>query len=284
MPCRSAVNALLSCAILLAGCTSFTRPDPAPDEAARIAALLPADALLFGEQHDAPEHPRLQRRAVETLAARGALAALALEMAERGHGTAGLPREAGEEQVRAALRWQESAWPWARYGPVVMAAVRAGVPVLGANLPRDQMDAARQDASLEARLSAPALARQQDLIRDGHCRLLPEGQIPAMTRVQIARDLAMARTVAETWRPGQTVLLVAGSGHVRRDLGVPLHLPPGLQIRVLRALPEPPEGSAEAGAATLREGLAAGDLLWRTPALPQRDHCAELQQGLLARR
>ena len=46
-------------------------------------------------------------------------------------------------------------WPWADYGPVVMAAVRAGVPVAGANLPRAQTRTAMQDSTLDARLPAP---------------------------------------------------------------------------------------------------------------------------------
>ena len=37
------------------------------------------------------------------------------------------------------LAWDDAGWPWAAYGPAVMAAVRAGVPVLGANRPRSRM-------------------------------------------------------------------------------------------------------------------------------------------------
>lgn len=260
----------------LGGCAAFTRPPLASGEAAVLVALRPVDLLLFGEQHDAPEHARLQRRLVEALAARGALAALVLEMAEQGRSTAGLAREADEDQVRATLAWQDAAWPWTRYGPVVMAAQRAGVPVLGANLPRAQIAAAAQDAALEAGLDPAALARQQALIREGHCGLLPEPRLPAMARVQIARDLAMARTLAQARRPGQTVLLVAGGAHVRRDLGVPRHLPAAASLQVVLAraddgAPAPPREAL---------GLADGDLLWPTPALPPRDACAELRERL----
>ena len=60
--------------------------------------------------------------------------------------------------------------------------------------------------------SAPAIATR--------CQ---RSQIRPMTRVQIARDLAMADTVAAVRQPGR-VLLVAGTGHVARGLGVPVHL------------------------------------------------------------
>ena len=110
----------------LTGCALPPAHDPVATQQ-RLDTLLPADALLLGEQHDAPDHQRIHQTVVQALAARGELAALALEMAEQGHSTAGLAREANEELVRAALHWDNAAWPWAAYGPAVMAAVRAGV-------------------------------------------------------------------------------------------------------------------------------------------------------------
>ncbi len=260
--------------MLLGGCRSLTTPALAAGEDQRLAGLRPVDLLLFGEQHDAPEHASLQHRLVDKLAARGALAGLVLEMAEQGRSTAGLPPAADEDQVRAALAWQDAAWPWARYGPVVMAAVRAGVPVLGANLPRAQMGAAAQDAALEARLDAAGLTRLQALIRDGHCGLLPEPRIAPMLRVQIARDQAMADTLTRARSSGRSVLLIAGSVHVRRDLGVPRHLPSTASLQIVLAR----SGGAELAPAEI--GLADGDLLWPTPALPPGDPCAGLRERL----
>ena len=180
----------------MAACATPARPLSAHEQA-RLSALLPADALLVGEQHDAPEHQQLQRQIVDWLAARGDLAALAMEMAERPHTTAGLPRDASESAVRAALAWDEAGWPWATYAPVVMAAVRAGVPVRGANLPRADMRRAMADTTLDARLPPAMLAEQESRIREAHCHALPESQIRPMTRIQIARDIAMAQTLTE---------------------------------------------------------------------------------------
>ena len=271
MPCRSRplLVALCLCWLGLAACAM--RAPLAPADQARLAALLPTELLLVGEQHDAPEHQRLQRQLVEWLAARGQLAALTLEMAERGQSTAGLPRDAGAAEVRRALAWDDAGWPWSAYGPVVMAAVRAGVPVLGANLPRSGLRAAMADAALDARLPAAALAEQRQRLRDGHCGLLPETQLAPMTRVQIARDIAMAEVAAGARQPGRTVLLVAGNGHVHRALGVPRHLPPDVQARVLAASAEP----APSAMHTVADELGA-ELVWRTPARPPRDYCSEL--------
>jgi uncharacterized iron-regulated protein len=195
--------------------------------------------LLLGEQHDAPDHARLQREWVESLAGRRQLAALAIEMAEQGATTAALAPQADEGAVREALRWNEQAWPWPRYREPVMAAVRAGVPVLGANLPRARMRSAMADVQLESLLPGSALQAQQRAIRLGHCELLPEPQIAPMTRIQIARDRAMAETVLRAAVPGRTVVLIAGAGHVDEALGVPRHLPESLRVATLRLPPAP---------------------------------------------
>lgn len=213
------MRALLLVAVLLGGCA--TR--------APVAQLSGVDALLLGEQHDAQAHPKLHERWVATLARRGQLAAVALEMADRGVSTAGLPASATEAQVQQALHWDAQGWPWPRYAPAVMAAVHAGVPVLGANLPRPQQREAMQDKDLDQLLPGPALKAQQQAVRLGHCQLLPESQIRPMTRIQIARDRSMAQTIASALVPGKTVVLLAGSGHVEPDVGVPRHLPAGVR-------------------------------------------------------
>ncbi len=239
---------------------------------AQLDAVLPADVVLLGEQHDAAEHQRIQREVVEALAGRQQLAAVVIEMAEQGAGTAGLPSDANEAVVQTALRWESTGWSWSVYGPVVMAAVRAGVPVLGANLARSSMRNAMKDAALSARLAPASWQKQQDLIRDGHCGLLPEAQLPAMARVQVARDVAMAQTVAGAVRPGQVVLVLAGSGHVQRELGIPQHLPLQLRVKAVRLL-------ADAGPDTPVPGF---DAVWRTPPTPPKDYCAELREAFKA--
>ena len=234
-----------------------------------LAQLLPTQVLMLGEQHDAPEHQAIHQRTVKTLAARGQLAALVLEMANGGS-TAGLATTASEAQAQEALQWDPRAWPWPAYGPAVMAAVRAGVPVLGGNLPVTRMRASMGQTELDLRLPPQALARQQSLIREGHCQLLPESQIAPMTRVQIARDVQMAHTIASALplaRPGQTVLLISGSVHADRQLGVPVHLPAEVKVASLRLQAG---NSAMAG--------ERFDRVLTTPAAPKTDYCAGLAE------
>jgi uncharacterized iron-regulated protein len=274
----------LCCAVLAVEAGAPPQPTPAVAEdpgqqaGALLTRLMPTPLLLVGEQHDAPEHQALQRELVQQLATRRQLSALVLEMSEAGTHTADLPSQASETQVREALRWSgdQAGWPWSTYAPVVMAAVRAGVPVLGGNLPRADMRAAMGNESLDRLLPPEALERQRVAIREGHCDLLPTAQIAPMTRIQIARDQAMARTAAAAVRPGQTVLLVAGNGHVQRDLGVPVHLPPDLAHRVVVALARPAADAKEAADQT----LPAADVVWRSPPRAPRDYCAEMKRSM----
>ncbi|HEU4458515.1 MAG TPA: ChaN family lipoprotein [Methylibium sp.] len=264
MKLRAALAALA--ALVLAACAAEPwRRDPAWPH---------AEVLLLGEQHDAAEHQRIERDVVEQLAGRGRLAALALEMAERGHATDGLPRGADEATVQRALAWDERGWPWAAYGPVVMAAVRAGVPVVGANLPRAAMRSAMQDAGLDARVDAATLERLRGDVRDGHCRLLPESQLPGMTRIQLARDMAMAETLAQRARPGQVVVLVSGAAHADATRGVPRHLPAALGRRSVLLAAGAAPGASNAGFDETRP----------TAALPPVDHCAGLADKLAPKR
>jgi len=266
----------------LGGCSLIPATPRAADSIEQALSDFGAVPLvLIGEQHDAEAHQQAHAQAVQLLTQRGRLAALVIEMADTPHHTRGLPRDASEAQVRAALQWDHAGWPWSRYAPAVMAAVRADVPVYGANLPRAALRAAMSDTSLDGRLDATALDIQRSAVRDGHCGLLPESQIGPMTRVQVARDQRMAQTLAEVLRNtpvGHTVLLLAGTGHVRRDLGVPRLLAAqsiaAVDARVLWLSASQPGAMP----ALARSILQRSDRVLHTPPLPARDYCAELRE------
>lgn len=256
--------------VLAAGWLTACAHTGLPAVQPRLNALLPADAILVGEQHDARAHQRLEQALVQDLADRGQLAALVLEMAERGTSTANLPPDATAQQVQDVLLWNAAGWPWERYAPAIMAAVRHGVPVLGANLPRAAMRQAMADPALDTHLAGTALARQNEAIRLGHCNLLPAEHALPMLRIQLARDASMAAAVVAARVPGKTVLLIAGGGHVVRDRGVPTYLPPSMRVRTILAV---------AGMPSADDALAS-DLVWPTAALAPQDHCAELARQL----
>ena len=248
----------------LLGCAAV--PRTIQPDLTQINQLLPADAILLGEQHDAPDHQRIHRVVVEALSSQSMLAALTLEMVSQGQSTESLLSTASEEQVQAALQWNNRGWPWLNYGPAVMAAVRAGVPVMGANLPAAKLREAMANTRLDTLLSGPALKAQQQNVRLGHCGLLPESQISPMTRVQIARDMTMAETLVQATRAGKTVLLLTGSSHADRSLGVPQHLPAQFNAKVvLLHAEDEPDAS---------KNTRQFDLFWPARPAPVVDHCA----------
>lgn len=259
-----AAAALLAAA--LAGCASSSAP--ARDWTQQLQRWSDAPIVLLGEQHDAVAHQAWQQATVEQLAKQEHLAALVIEMAPRTGSTASLARDASEDAVQQALQWQDAAWPWPRYRGVVMAAVRAGVPVLGGNLPRADMKQAMRNENLDTHLPPEGWQRQLDAIREGHCGLLPDTQLAPMARIQLARDASMAEVARAAVKPGKTVLLVAGRGHVLRGVGIPTWLPEAAGAKV---------AVAQAGETSAAQ---ASDVDWlqKTDALPAKDHCAELRE------
>jgi uncharacterized iron-regulated protein len=227
---------------------------------------------LLGEQHDADAHQELARLSVAHLAHHQRLSALVMEMADAGRDTQGLSPQASDADVRERLHWNDAAWPWQRYGPVVMQAVRGGVPVVGANVLRSDMGAIMRNTSLDQVVPAAVLAAHRERMVESHCGLLPESQVPGMARIQIARDQLMAQTARQWVLEGKTVLLLAGAEHVKRDRGVPLMWPADV--------------AAQAHVVWMRAGEfstvdpAVADTAWATPATPAHDHCADMSRSM----
>lgn len=242
------------------------------DWRAQVNALPNAELILLGEQHDASEHQELARLSVEALASKQALSALVLEMADAGVSTEGTPTGASEAAVRARLKWNDAGWPWTRYGPVVMEAVRAGVPVVGSNLPRSAMRAAMKDDALDGKVPSAVLAGHRERMIEGHCGLLPESQVPAMARIQIARDERMAQTASMWMRSGKSVLLLAGAEHVKKDRGIPLLLDAKSKGKVVVIWMQ--------AAAAINKDPALADLDWQTPPISPKDYCADMKKSM----
>jgi uncharacterized iron-regulated protein len=81
----------------------------------------------------------------------------------------------------------------------------------------------RSELRLDA-LPADSRRKHEEAIATGHCNLLPADALPARARAQMARDIVMARAVRPYVERG--VVLLAGNGHVRRDIGVSFWLAP----------------------------------------------------------
>jgi uncharacterized iron-regulated protein len=265
---------LLLLAALLAACASPARREP-------WEPRLGGDAIvLLGEVHDNPEPHRLRlallRRAFEA----GWRPAIAMEQFDRER-QADIERARHERPLDAQhvidLAAPETGWRWDFYRPFVALALEYDVPLFAANLSR--ADAGRIvrggfagvfDAGSLARLGLDRpvpddlQAAQEREIDLGHCHALPPASWPAMARVQLARDAVMADVLREHAARG--VVLLAGNGHVRRDLGVPRWLSAAERERSFAV------GYLEAGGAPAPAG--AFDAVVLVPPAEREDPCA----------
>ena len=236
-----------------------------------VQRLAAAPRVLVGEKHDNPDHHALQLWLLRALQGQRAQGSLLLEMLQPEQQPL-VDKLAGQSlpaDLPKALAWQEG-WDWQLYGPIVREALQQRISLLAANLaPGEMRQAYRQPASLSGERSnaPPVKAALLAQVRAGHCGLLPESQLPAMLAVQQQRDRRMAERLLAAPQPA---LLFAGAYHVRKDLGVPLHLSDlGAQGQSKVLLLAEVGEQVEAGQA---------DYVWYTAAMPEQDYCAQLRQ------
>lgn len=236
-----------------------------------VQRLAAAPRVLVGEQHDNPDHHALQRWLLQSLNIQRPQGSLLLEMLEPVQQVkVDLVRQQKPlpDDLPRALDWQQG-WDWKFYGPILRDAFAQGYPVLAANLDRSEMkDIYRNPPELSGpRATAPAVrdVLMQE-VRDGHCGMLPEKQLPSMLAVQQQRDRRMAQRLLNAPAPA---MLLAGGYHVRKDVGVPLHL----------ADQGAEKGTVVLMLAQVGEEVTApmADYVWYTAALPKKDYCADLR-------
>jgi len=231
---------------------------------------------LLGEVHDNPEAHRLRAAVLQRACDAGWRPALVMEQFD-------IDRQADIDRSRrerpgdarhlvAQAAGVRSGWNWALYEPVIALALRHELPLRAGNLPRAQaarlvregfdavFDAARVTSlGLDVPADAAWQAAQEREIDAGHCGALPANLWPGMARAQFARDAVMAQLMREHGRDG--AVLLAGNGHVRRDIGVPRWLG-DVSTRVLSV------GFVE----TTEDGTF--DDVVVTPRAPRGDPCA----------
>lgn len=260
-----------------------------PDELA--AHAIEANALLLGETHDNPDHHAVQAWMVRRVAAAGRRPAAAFEMIDSDQqAILDASRKTGIDGLGEALAWEKRGWPaWTLYRPIAEAVTGAGGRLAATNLPAPltrQIARGQDTPETTARFGldqppppATAAALAED-IRAGHCHMLPEAAVPGMVRVQRARDAAMAEAVASLARDpvlGPAVL-IAGSGHVRTDHGVPARLrqvAPELRSFSL-ALVEVEPGQTEPAS----YGPLPFDAVWFTGRTQREDPCDQMRQHM----
>jgi len=243
------------------------------------ALVLPRPIILFGEVHDNAAQHALRLQAFEALLRRGARPALLLEQFDRerqpaiDHARASVPAPNAAQIILAgsgAPASETRLWNWPFYQPLIALALAHDLPIVAANVSREDARRVISDG-LAAHGFDPAVAPEiqrelADTIEASHCGLLDAEQARRMASAQTARDQFMARMIEVHASRG--VLLLAGNGHVRTDIGVPRWLTPAT-----RGLTES-IGMLEADAGKRPEDEGAFDRVIVTPRQARPDPCA----------
>lgn len=298
IPAKAGIHAFLAAfAFLALGCASGppagrlegrlwdVRAERFISEEELLVRLRAARYRLLGEVHDHPVHHTLRAGLLAKLAP----AEVFFEQFDREHD--GVLREAQRGSVDADTLAKagglDKDWRWPLHRPLVETALAARMPVRAANL--STADARRiakagalgaEDAPLVEVLARAEWSEARDramrsAIIDSHCGMLPERAAPGMALAQRARDAAIARALSDS---GEPVVLIAGNGHVRRDLGVPVYLPPGSTALSVGFLETRPDESDPRTYARGAADMAAYDYVWFTAPSPRPDPCEALKK------
>lgn len=245
--------------------------------------------LLLGEVHDNPQHHAERLRVFQALLASGARPVLALEQLDREHQAAldkllaTTPRPSVDQIIAAAAPGggQGSNWNWAFYRPFIEAALQAGLPIVAANVGREEARRVMREGlsahGFEAAVPADVQAALVQDIVASHCGMVDETIAARMALAQVARDQFMARVLAQHAQRG--VVLLAGNGHVRIDVGAPRWLPPELRARsqAVGWLERSPDTAAAAAEARRYDEVRS------TPPHARPDPCEGMRKQIPAR-
>lgn len=256
-------------------CLTVTACASAPGDDASTRALDAAvrsrPIVLLGEVHDNAEQHRLRAAAFRALLESGARPALLMEQFDRERQgdldrALAMPGVTPDAVIAAGNAGDPAmqGWSWPFYRPYLALAIAYRLKVVGVNVSRADTRKLVQDGlasqSFDPDVPADLRNTQAEAIVEGHCGMIELPLALRMSDAQVARDQFMARTVG--MYPRGAVLL-AGNGHVRKDIGVPRWMSPADRERsVSIGLLEPDDPNA-----------AAFDVVIRTPAQARPDPC-----------
>jgi uncharacterized iron-regulated protein len=195
---------------------------------------LPLKALpvfLMGEVHDNPHVHALRLQHVMDWVRQGHKPVVAMEQFDR-ENQAVLDRALARCKTPDCVLAEAATpgWAWRFYKPFVQLALDQKITLLAANLSNADVrkvmkngfkavfSAQAMDTYKLHQIDPKLLASQYKAIQEGHCNMLPDPALGPMVQGQIARDVWMASVVNGV--PNRMVLLLAGNGHVRKDVGV----------------------------------------------------------------
>jgi uncharacterized iron-regulated protein len=247
----------LATAVFATGCATSGKPALTLPAAGLLEAGNP-QVLLLGEVHDNAQGHKLRYELLRQRVEAGWRPVIVMEQFDRENQDLLSKGQKGCLDAQCLIRVAGGGrWDWQLYYPVIQLALTYQLPLVAGNLSR--ADASRvvrdgvassfdpqgiKDYQLDQPLPTALTTAQQQEIVAGHCNMLPEMMVGGMVNAQVARDIWMARIIRE--QQPKDVVLIAGNGHVRKDIGVGYWLrqvTPALTVRSVGFV----EGREDAG-------------------------------------
>jgi uncharacterized iron-regulated protein len=199
---------------------------------ASVSASAQSTIYLLGEVHDNPKAHSERLGLIENLISKKFRPAIAMEQFDR-ENQAALTQAMNtcKDSDCVIQKAGGKGWNWSFYKPVIDTALKLQLPVIAANVSsKDAMKIVREglgaalsretlrDFNLDKPLDSDLFQKQKIAIEIGHCYMLPSSAFKGMVNAQVARDVWMAKTIRDNAANG--LILLAGNGHVRKDIGV----------------------------------------------------------------
>ena len=199
---------------------------------AGVSASAQSSIYLLGEVHDNPKVHSERLRFIETLVTGKFRPVIAMEQFDRE--SQSVLNEAMASCKNADCVIQKAGgkgWDWAFYKPIIQIALKLRLPIVAANVSfKDTMKIVRggfgsvlsagtlKEFKLDMPLEKMVFEKQKIAIDEGHCNTLPKSALNGMVNAQVARDVWMAKMIRD--HASQGLILLAGNGHIRKDVGV----------------------------------------------------------------
>jgi len=258
------------------------------NEADVIAKVQNARYLLLGERHDNQIHHQHQAWFIQQLKNNQQQASVAFEMIDNTQADllAKQPVTSASQMIKILDKVKNN-WQYkSRYQTLFAEVIAAGYPINAANISRQQLMhiVMQNDNKLP-----PAYQRMLDLasfsktqqnklqkeINQSHCNMLDDNSSKSMVLGQRLRDATMAHSLLKSQSP--TKVLIAGLGHVRNDLAVPIYINNKvLSVGFIEV--EQDINKASAYAKVWDTETLPFDIVWFTPQVKREDMCEQMKK------
>ena len=276
---KSKLLSMLLIGALLGGCAIYKK-NPRQVPAASGASKGNPQVLLLGEVHDNRVGHQQRYEELRQRVEAGWRPVIAMEQFDRQDQALLDAAQNGCMDAGCVIRVMDrKGWDWQQYYNILQLALDHKLPIVAVNLSRTDASKVVRDG-IASSFDAPTIAQyrlnepvsadwrkaQEREIQAGHCDMVPAMMLPGMVDAQMARDVWMAKLIRD--QQPRDVVLIAGNGHVRKDIGVPRWLATygsKLTVETIGYV----EGSA---------GKGQFDAVKVVPAVKRADPCAKFKK------